>query len=665
MVPVPRRWCQPPSAAAAVACCLLSVALLCVITPAHSWDSLGFGVQPYDGQFTKNHIKSRVLDLGTLRAVTVSGRPGTARTLVDATSVATRREEAATGESFEEFSRAVATDVQFSGSWNAFKASVSARFAYDSVRSVETHYARRALRVETGHLRVRLETPAALQAAVLPEVAAAFASLDPLVIFRRYGTHVSTRVSVGGLLEVWSSSSKSKFSSSSEFSSAVDASWSKTVSGKASINSSQALTIRRLSTKEGLLVRGGDVSLASQDSGVEAWVTSVLGAAEEVGFLLDGAVPIWELIRDAGRSRAVRAAYEKMFGARTMVLKRFASRPHASQPRVPWPEAEVYVPNDDWKVVSGGADVRFFGPGQLLTQSYPILEGNRPVGWKASSKDHLSPDPGQVRAYVVALYDPLNEWEVVVRLARSGQVAHPAASATVPSGFLLVGGGANDLWRDRRGYGNMLVDSFPSGTRTWTASGKDHIRGDHSTVIAYAIGLRKRSAAGWPRRRVRSTRFGPVAHPAGTIYASPQWGFVGGGASVSKGGWGNMLTGLVPATDGRSFSAGAKDHLESDPQTVRVYGIELQGATYVQHQRDVLGLSPAASGKWAPSRKFSDSRSRVRDQIVKGRTDNVRARSGIVRPRGTSPIRRRGGNPIRRRSYPGFRGPKIRRSRGS
>ena len=74
-------------------------------------------------------------------------------------------------------------------------------------------------------------------------------------------------------------------------------------------------------------------------------------------------------------------------------------------------------------------------------------------------------------------------WDVVITESTSGTAAHPSAMASVPDGYVCVGGGANDQWD---GYGNLLTGTFPSDDgRSWTASGKDHVVSSPASITAY------------------------------------------------------------------------------------------------------------------------------------------------------------------------------------
>lgn len=55
-----------------------------------------------------------------------------------------------------------------------------------------------------------------------------------------------------------------------------------------------------------------------------------------------------------------------------------------------------------------------------------------------------------------------------------------------------------------------------------------------------------------------------------------------------------MLVRMIPSSDGKEFDAFAKDHLREDRRYLSVYGIEIEGATYVERAESVIGLDPDA-----------------------------------------------------------------------
>ncbi|KAI0565758.1 MAC/Perforin [Gracilaria domingensis] len=554
-----------------------------------TWDTLGFGFLPYDGTFDFSRVQSRVLDLGSL--VERNGRQVRQKTTLHDLDNVQREKRVAEG--FNEFSRSLKRDISAGGGFAGFKASVAMHYRFDTTQRTDYFFSRVAAIAERGHLRVQDSSVPALTQLVLPNVASYLASATPQQIFSIYGTHVTTGMVFGGMLELWSSSMKSRFSSESEYTIAADASFKKFVKGSFSLTREERLLVERMESVEGLVVKGGEFNVG--ENAESNWVQSTTSNSQAIKFLSRGAVPIWDLIPNAAQSRRVKEYYEQIFGARPMILKRFQSTALNLLDRVPHPEAEIYVPKG-WKVISGGADVEFYGVGQLLTKSYPLVENGTPVGWFAQSKDHLKSDEGKIQAFAIGLWDPFDTWEVIVHQRTSSSRAHPRATAFLPSfsGYMVTGGGANNLWQEP---GSLLVTSAPTSGRSlgWVASAKDHLRSAPGSVTAYVIGMR---LAEDPYRRIttrdRSSRFGPANHPSGTIYATQGFSFVGGGAEVSRGGVGNMLVDLIPSADGKTFSAYAKDHLEVDRQYITVHGIEVEGALYIDDIEEVFGIDPTA-----------------------------------------------------------------------
>jgi hypothetical protein len=215
------------------------------------------------------------------------------------------------------------------------------------------------------------------------------------------------------------------------------------------------------------------------------------------------------------------------------------------------------------KLIGGGATVDYGnGAGTLLTGSYP--EGN---SWVASAKDHLISCAGKVTAYAIYLYDPYNLWDVkMVREENQTKNNRPTATAELPPGYALTGGGARVL--DWGGPGIMLTACCPdrenNGVYTgWTAKGKDHLEGDSAKAIAWAFGIRpKHGVAATPSKVSQITAQGSL--PTRERSAEPSEVIVGGGAAVTWGGAGGMLTRSGLSPDKKSWMAQGKDHKNSD-----------------------------------------------------------------------------------------------------
>jgi hypothetical protein len=146
-----------------------------------------------------------------------------------------------------------------------------------------------------------------------------------------------------------------------------------------------------------------------------------------------------------------------------------------------------------------------------------------------------------------------------------------SSSLTVPNGYKILCGGA---YVNFSGVGNMLTASYPSNTRTWYASQKDHHEESSGYLTLYAMAVydpfnlldvnitEKTSAA------KTSAPFITVKPPYG-------YALVGGGSRVNYSGYGNLLIASVPQGDGSWYSM-SKDHLQSDHADITGYCIGLK-----------------------------------------------------------------------------------------
>jgi hypothetical protein len=154
------------------------------------------------------------------------------------------------------------------------------------------------------------------------------------------------------------------------------------------------------------------------------------------------------------------------------------------------PHATCAVPDPEYVLVGGGADIDFAGAGDTiaLTGSYP---DEFLTTWNAESADHLTAAPHRLRAFAIGMKvagnsaQTLREIRNVVTVT-SPMAGHPTATAALPNNYFMVGGGAQAL---SSGAGQLLIDSHPAGPRSWFAASKDHGVSDPGTVRSIAIGF--------------------------------------------------------------------------------------------------------------------------------------------------------------------------------
>lgn len=229
----------------------------------------------------------------------------------------------------------------------------------------------------------------------------------------------------------------------------------------------------------------------------------------------------------------------------------------------------------DFVLVGGGAMISQWGnpnellgqPGALLTKSYP---NSNFTTWHAASKDHGTAYPHYLRAYAIGLRlsgvssVQLRSYMIMVQQTSSSG-HHVTAVASVPPGYLLLGGGARANGTPQRGL--LLTASYPYSFHEWIASAKDHHFSEIGTVDVFAIGIQQNIPGFGALNATQNynstsvtTGYGvaSVQAPTGWVVSS-----VGGRAQYS--GPGRMLTDLFPYWEPSVNRLGtkviSKDHL--------------------------------------------------------------------------------------------------------
>jgi hypothetical protein len=232
----------------------------------------------------------------------------------------------------------------------------------------------------------------------------------------------------------------------------------------------------------------------------------------------------------------------------------------------PHPSVTLSIPNQ-FKIIGGGALDHWSGAGNLLTASYPKDIHT----WYAAGKDHEIASPATITAFAIAIDDPHNEWDVIIKSETSDPAPHPQAEANLPKGYVLTGGGAFVDWH---GAGNLLTASFPNSASSWEARSKDHDISDPAKITAYAIGLKPRSASVHLKHIIKNATGSVQPHPTAQVCLDPGWILSGGGALDNWNGAGNLLTASYP--QGVCWLAAGKDHKDPSPASITAYVIGIR-----------------------------------------------------------------------------------------
>lgn len=402
--------------------------------------------------------------------------------------------------------------------------------------------------------------------------------LSPEDLFEKYGTHVVTRVELGGRVDYWFSSEETESMTEEEFDISIKASYSG-VSGAAAYAAKNVDKKAAASIRMTVYTVGGEDAAASKlrtDKDPEscaAWVETIPKNTRYVGRPKNSLMEIWEFCESPRRAKILKAAY------RTARAKQIIENPvlftkSASAP-TGYLELEVPVPNG-YKVLSGGAQVNT--PNLGIVFSCPTSDGR---GWMARAQQHLYAwDSGALTVSALAIYDPENFFNVVMVSDQCGEsVQFPQAKIDITSGYSVTGGGArttttgvgNFVWMSqplslfrsmnfptstmshsltaqevRQWYGNSVGRA--EMTTGWVAIAKDFGVVSEARITTYCIGIRpmvkdlKLETKHFTRDSSSST------NPKSRILPEQGYTLVGGGGMTT--GINHLLTASTPVDDG-------------------------------------------------------------------------------------------------------------------
>jgi Zn-dependent metalloprotease len=245
----------------------------------------------------------------------------------------------------------------------------------------------------------------------------------------------------------------------------------------------------------------------------------------------------------------------------------------------------VTIPDDTYTLIGGGVEGAEGPVGHLITMS-------RPAGkhWVVSTKDHLQADPHRIRAWAIGLrvvgmanYQLAGSMQIT-SATTSAAVPHPEATALVPFGYHLIGGGFKVNWS---GMGNMAFESAPAGITGWRARSKDHVVSSPGTITSFAISIANNvgisNGGNWTfynfRSSIASETSTVAPHPSTTVFVPGGHVLSGCGGTVHWQGTGSLLWQIKPTNIYRGVigcMVGGKEHLGSDPSSATAYAIGLR-----------------------------------------------------------------------------------------
>lgn len=228
----------------------------------------------------------------------------------------------------------------------------------------------------------------------------------------------------------------------------------------------------------------------------------------------------------------------------------------------------------DFVLVGGGAyPLGGNGSAGFITESRPNTDLKT---WHAKSKDHITPGTNAFYCYAIGMKiagvsAAYLRSKMRVFTKESDLANHPSTSVSVPSNYLLIGGGAEVKYN---GTGNLLVHSYPKGN-TWYAKSKDHQVADPATIKAYAIGIENIS---FPNvGHIETFCFTDKKHTSGgrssvRIRTEDDWALTCPEAKTDFKGEGRMIIGIYPSFS-EQVIASSTDHIQGDQGILSTYAL--------------------------------------------------------------------------------------------
>jgi len=277
-------------------------------------DSLGFSYDVFRGQFASpESTKMPLFELGESVEFDTAGglfyKPETVRVqwIEDARITAT------SGTQASDYQSNLATQVGLEGGYGFFKGSLD--FQFNELQRQSTVY---NFVTQTDQYDIALLTlnPGAPISELLRERAATeLETLEPTLLFDRYGTHYLHSLIVGASATYSAATNTTKYNSEVDFTVAAEMSY-RGVTGQLSADQrtqyGEAIEEFRKASTVKVHARGGQAEFAGKivDGSYDDWRKSIRQNLVFVSLNADSLRPLWELCEDPSRRAQLKAAYE-------------------------------------------------------------------------------------------------------------------------------------------------------------------------------------------------------------------------------------------------------------------------------------------------------------------------------------------------------------------
>lgn len=418
-----------------------------------------------------------------------------------------------------EISRKFAEHAGVSGRYGFYSGSVSETFKTSYEQTQLSFNSLFSAKIDFGNVAVVPGTD------VLPLLSSTIASSlqqirslnDAKTFVDNYGTHLITKVNLGGLLLVGIQANTTTTSEKNSIQGTVSAAYSNgaesisaTISAMHSVsqeNSSYNLSqkVHAIGGNPASIIIGGN---QGSTSSVSAWAQSVSDKPDSVCAVADSIAyyDIPSLIASFPIATLKLKQYIQYTLLMNSIEKPSIFRNTAA---ISGDEGKVMVnaPNS-YKIISGGAKVYIKGQGydqawateNYLTGSYPEANGNNITGWVAESHDCMvgTGTNSRIAAYAIAILDPFDLLDITIKSETKQPDSAGSVSLTVSaSGNNLVGGGVRSYNTNSSGFRKYITGNIPVQTNlndpsvgSWSGTIQDYSNAAPNTKLeVFAISM--------------------------------------------------------------------------------------------------------------------------------------------------------------------------------
>ena len=307
---------------------------------------LGKGYKGYEFYADPRSITTALFDVSGLKGVEVQESPSYDGRFVY-------------GQSKKDYFEELSTSIALDGEYACFSGEVTGSFSKQALINTDNVFA--TSNVTQAYYRLSLTDEATL----LPQAIDDIATLEPVALFNKYGTHYLRSIYIGARLSFTSHADITKVSKNFDMSATVKAAYAKVVKGEASGGSVVREDLQEVSNNKHIRVMGGDPAKANAivegtgepSKNYNAWSKSVPDYVSIADFNKGGLVPIYQLAATSERRSELETAWQEYMEKHTDdILEQDDPKP------------ELVYKNSRFKLLS--SDDRYISTAESATRYY-------------------------------------------------------------------------------------------------------------------------------------------------------------------------------------------------------------------------------------------------------------------------------------------------------